>query len=153
MALNDRTDELIQAISELTSVVRELHGSLANAAASSAVEQSPGQWDFGIFQYDTIGRRVRSGKSTVTLPPACATIFAKCLERPGTVVTKKELCAELGLSYPDQRDNLKQYVMRLRRKLAELGDAAPTIDAVRGRGYVLEVPAERPAGDDEANKA
>jgi DNA-binding response OmpR family regulator len=147
MPLNDRTDELIRAITELTTVARELQGTMTAAGRRHGSELPLGQWDFGSFQYDTISRRAKSGDAVVTLPPACATILAMCLERPGAVVTKLELCTELGLSYPEQRDNLKQYVMRLRRKLDDLGEAAPSIDAVRGRGYVLEMRKPPQAGE------
>lgn len=78
---------------------------------------------------------VRHAGSWVSLPPVEARLTRLLLERYGAVVSREAL-AKAG--WPDGapgRNALDVHVLRLRRRLAEVGLAIRT---VRSRGYLLE---------------
>lgn len=78
---------------------------------------------------------VRTGSAWVSVPPVEANLCRALLERFGTVVSRSDLEAE---AWPDggaQRNALDVRILRLRRRISELGLAIRTI---RSRGYLLE---------------
>ena len=79
---------------------------------------------------------LRVGSAWVSLPPLEARLIYAMLERPGAVVSRDRL-TEAG--WPDgtnDRNSLDVHIMRLRRRLSELGLVVRT---VRSRGYALQI--------------
>jgi len=75
----------------------------------------------------------------VSLPPVEGRLMSSLLDRYGAVVSREQL-ARAG--WPDGapgRNALDVHVLRLRRRIGELGLAIKT---VRSRGYLLEVDSE-----------
>ncbi len=78
---------------------------------------------------------VRAGRSWVSVPPVEARLAALLIERFGAVVSREELGEA---AWPDglaQRNALDVRILRLRRRIEELGLVIRTI---RSRGYLLE---------------
>lgn len=78
---------------------------------------------------------VRCGDTWVSVPPIEAALCRALLERFGAVVSRTELET---VAWPDggaQRNALDVRILRLRRRIADLGLAIRTI---RSRGYLLE---------------
>jgi len=78
---------------------------------------------------------VRAGRSWVSVPPVEASLAALLIERFGAVVSREELGEA---AWPDglaQRNALDVRILRLRRRIEELGLVIRTI---RSRGYLLE---------------
>lgn len=78
---------------------------------------------------------VRAGRAWVSVPPVEARLAALLIERFGAVVSREELGEA---AWPDglaQRNALDVRILRLRRRIEELGLVIRTI---RSRGYLLE---------------
>ncbi len=71
----------------------------------------------------------------VSLPPVEARLMASLLERWGAVVSREQLARAGWPEGAPGRNALDVHVLRLRRRIAELGLAIKT---VRSRGYLLE---------------
>ena len=55
--------------------------------------------EFGDFRYDADSRFLYSGQEEVLLPPRVLAVLECLLERPGSVVSKKELLASEGVVF------------------------------------------------------
>lgn len=78
---------------------------------------------------------VRAGRAWVSVPPVEARLAALLIDRFGAVVSRDELGEA---AWPDglaQRNALDVRILRLRRRIEELGLVIRTI---RSRGYLLE---------------
>jgi two-component system, OmpR family, response regulator len=91
----------------------------------------------GALEVDPVSHAVRKGGATVQLTPTEFRMLATLAARPGEVVRRGEL---RSAAWPDGaivHDNtIDAYILRLRRKLAEVTDHE-TLETVRGVGYVL----------------
>ncbi len=72
----------------------------------------------------------------VTLPPVEARMAAVLIRRLGKVVSREAITAHAWPDNVPKRNALDVHVLRLRRRLVDVGLAIRT---VRGRGYLLEV--------------
>ena len=116
------------AVAELIARIR--------VAARRGEERTPSEQDgLGV---DPVTHALRKGDRSVELTPTEFRLLAKLAARPGVVIRRREL-REAG--WPDGaivHDNtLDAYIVRLRRKLAEVTVDGESIDTVRGVGYVL----------------
>lgn len=80
------------------------------------------------------------GEDWVGLGPVDAALCGALLGHFGELVGRDELARAAWPGVPSARNNLDVQIMRLRRRLAQVG---LRIRTVRGRGYVLEAPRER----------
>jgi len=78
---------------------------------------------------------VRLGSSWVSVPPVEASLAAMLIDRFGAVVSREELSAAAWPEGTAQRNALDVRILRLRRRLEELG---LVIRTVRSRGYLME---------------
>jgi DNA-binding response OmpR family regulator len=91
----------------------------------------------GVTLQDTIGREVRAGSSSISLPRHELAILEHLMRRVGRVVPRAVLEDKLyGLDEPFESNVIPVHVHHLRRRLAE-GGATPVIHTVRGIGYLL----------------
>lgn len=81
---------------------------------------------------------LRCNGSWVSLPPVEARLMASLLERYGAVVSREQLARAGWPEGAPGRNALDVHVLRLRRRIGDLGLAIKT---VRSRGYLLEVDA------------
>jgi DNA-binding response OmpR family regulator len=95
----------------------------------------------GNLAFDTIGRDVRVGTTSVSVPRHELAILEHLMRRMGRVVPRAVLEEKLyGIDEPLESNAIPVHIHHLRRKLAEVG-ATPVIHTVRGIGYLL---AEKP---------
>lgn len=78
---------------------------------------------------------LRSGGNWVSLPPVEARLMASLLDRIGAVVSREQLAKSGWPSGAPGRNALDVHMLRLRRRIAEIG---LVIKTVRSRGYLLE---------------
>ncbi|HKV13468.1 MAG TPA: response regulator [Reyranella sp.] len=91
----------------------------------------------GNVAFDTIGRDVRIGETSVLLPRREAAILEHLMRRLGRVVPKALLEEKLyGLDDELESNAIPVHVHHLRRRLGE-GGASVEIHTVRGVGYLL----------------
>ncbi len=102
----------------------------------------------GDVEMDMAGHLVTVGGRPVDLGRREFRLLEILLSKPGVVVQKEQLMAQL-FSYDDMvsTNALELYVSRLRRKLE---GASVEIATVRGAGYVARVPGSGPALDPKA---
>jgi DNA-binding response OmpR family regulator len=95
----------------------------------------------GNLAFDTIGRDVRVGTTSISMPRHELAILEHLMRRMGRVVPRAVLEEKLyGMDEPLESNAIPVHVHHLRRRLAEAG-ASPVIHTVRGIGYLL---AEKP---------
>jgi DNA-binding response OmpR family regulator len=95
----------------------------------------------GNLAFDTIGRDLRVGSTSVSVSRHELAILEHLMRRMGRVVPRTVLEEKLyGMDEPLESNAIPVHVHHLRRKLAEVG-ATPVIHTVRGIGYLL---AEKP---------
>jgi DNA-binding response OmpR family regulator len=75
------------------------------------------------------------GEKWVSLPPVEARLMAALIARYGAVVSREQLARSGWPEGSPGRNALDVHVLRLRRRIAEMGLAIKT---VRSRGYLLE---------------
>ncbi len=78
---------------------------------------------------------VRVGSAWVSVSPLEARLVATMLERPGAVVSRERLSEAGWPGTAADRNSLDVHIMRLRKRLAEIGVVVRT---VRSRGYAIQ---------------
>jgi two-component system response regulator MprA len=115
------------AVAELIARIR-----VAARRRTEPAEASP-----GALEVDPVVHAVRKDGVSAQLTPTEFRMLAALAARPGQVVRRQEL---RDAGWPDGaivHDNtLDAYILRLRRKLAEVA-SAESLETVRGVGYVL----------------
>jgi DNA-binding response OmpR family regulator len=111
-------------------------------ARTKALLRRPGQalgtvLEAGNVVFDTIGRDVRVGATTLSLPRQELAVLEQLMRRLGRVVPKGVLEEKLyGIDEELGSNAIPVHVHHLRRRLAEAG-ADAEIHTVRGVGYLL----------------
>ncbi|NGY05885.1 response regulator transcription factor [Solimonas terrae] len=120
---------------ELLARVRaQLRRQLAPAVSENPV--------IGVLQIHAAARRARVGEDELQLTAAEFGLLLALARQAGRVVDKAELTRKvLGRDIERFDRSLDVHVSRLRRKLADASPLAPAIEAVRGAGYLMHVPA------------
>jgi two-component system response regulator MprA len=110
---------------------------IARIKVASRRRGSPSEAVSGELEVDPVVHAVRRGELTAQLTPTEFRMLAALAARRGEVVRRQELRAA---AWPDGaivHDNtIDAYILRLRRKLAEIS-SAESLETVRGVGYVL----------------
>ncbi|PWK89520.1 winged helix family two component transcriptional regulator [Lentzea atacamensis] len=121
---------------------RELLAFLGSLAPKTdAVEIRPMVIDLGRLRVDGAVPQFWLDGVLVPLPPMEFLMLRYFAERPGAVVSRKELVGALWAGRPSAKSNtLNVHIMRLRKRLGD-DDHNPTwIRVVRGLGYQFNVP-------------
>ncbi|WP_282776442.1 MULTISPECIES: response regulator transcription factor [unclassified Nocardia] len=113
-------------------------GSLAGRPG--ALELRPVPIDLGRLRIDGIVPRMWLDGHEIALPPMEFTLLRYLAERPGAVVTRKELIRVLWGDRSAASNSLTVHIMRLRRRLGDYDRHPEWIRAVRRLGYQFEVP-------------
>ena len=93
-----------------------------------------GRYAFGEFVVDVRERRVWRGAAAVSLPPKAFDVLVVLLNRPGELMTKRELLAAAWPNAFVEEGILTVYISPLRRCLGTPGGAT-YIETVRRFGY------------------
>jgi len=121
--------------------VREL---LLRIAALLRLRGRPAESEIRAFEagklaIDLAARRVRSGSEELRLTPMEYAMLLYLLQRPGEVVPRERLLAEVwGYSHAGCLRTVDTHVTRVRKKLAAAGADADMLRTVFGVGYAFE---------------
>ena len=100
-----------------------------------------GTEEVGGVVLDARRHHLRRGEVEVALTPRELQLAAELFDHAGEVVTRSHLLTTVwGWDFEGDPNVLDVYVGYVRKKLAQLGEGAPRIAAVRGVGFRLEVP-------------
>jgi two-component system, OmpR family, KDP operon response regulator KdpE len=109
--------------------------------ARGDADTAPAVVTVGPLTIDLRGRRVTHAGRPVELTPREFDLLAYLAARPGAVVSKRELLAEVWqLPYGGPDKTVDVHLSWLRRKLGESGDAPRLLQTVRGVGVRLTGP-------------
>ncbi|WGD50310.1 winged helix-turn-helix domain-containing protein [Bradyrhizobium sp. CB1650] len=90
---------------------------------------------FGPFSLSVAERQLRKGDHSIPLGSRALDVLIKLTERPGEVVTNKELVARVWPDVVVEEANLRVQIAALRKALGDGIDNARYISNVPGRGY------------------
>lgn len=94
-------------------------------------------------EIDFDARRVRVHGRPVHVPEREMLVLALLMQHAGRVVSRRELLHDVWrTSSPDVHKSIEVHINRLRRRLQ--GAGAEVIRTVRGHGYVMDLPGDRP---------
>lgn len=108
-----------------------------------STEWQPRRFSFGPFVLDADRQLLHRGGVPVRIGGRALDILAALLERPGEVLSKRELMARVWPSTVVEEENLKVHMVALRRALGDEAVAARYIATVSGRGYRFVAPVRR----------
>jgi DNA-binding response OmpR family regulator len=95
--------------------------------------------DAGRLAVDLAARRVHAGSEEVRLTPMEYALLLHLLQRPGEVVPRERLLAEVwGYSHSGYLRTVDTHVTRVRKKLVAAGADADMLRTVFGVGYAFE---------------
>jgi eukaryotic-like serine/threonine-protein kinase len=102
---------------------------------------------FGIFELDDASGELRKGGRTVKLRLQSFKVLAALAGRPGEVVSRDELRAQLwgGETFVDFDQGLNSCIKEIRAVLGDSSDAPLYVETLPRRGYRFIAPTERPA--------
>jgi uroporphyrinogen-III synthase len=136
MPTRPRTADLLRSIGHWAAT-RDLRASdpapdeISDPASSRAVELVPG------------ATAVRIGPTVIRLGRQEFAVLAALVRRPGVVIRPDDLALQAwGHRAPDDATQIRHYIARLRRKLADQG---PCLQTVRSVGYRYQPPADSDA--------
>ncbi len=119
------------------------------ALVRRGAQPRPAVIEYGPFVLDPAGREVRVGGRPVALSPREFAILELLARRPNEVLSRTEIRERVwDWAFEGVSNVIDVHIASLRRKLAAR-PGGPTIEAVRGVGYVLRPPsgADGRAGD------
>jgi predicted ATPase/DNA-binding winged helix-turn-helix (wHTH) protein len=98
---------------------------------------------FGPFHLSLARRELLAHGVPVTLGQRAFDVLLMLVSRPGQLVTKDELMAEVWPGIVVEENNLQVHVSALRKMLGAAGDGERYLLTVAGRGYRFVAPVER----------
>lgn len=139
-AISDRIEGLDGGADDYLS--KPFHPRELESRVRALIRRSMGSPDpvlrVGALSFNRSTRTVELDRSTIDLRRRELAVLETLMGRPGKVVTRQRLTAEVfNFSDAVAPNALEVYVGRLRRKLTPNG---PVIRTVRGLGYMLEAP-------------
>jgi len=90
---------------------------------------------FGPFEFDQAGCRLYRDNAPVDLPPRLLDLLAQLVARPGDLLTKNELIAQVWPGVFVTDNSLTRAVSELRRSLGDVAEEPQYIQTVARRGY------------------
>jgi DNA-binding winged helix-turn-helix (wHTH) protein len=106
---------------------------------------SPDPICFGPFHLSITERVLAKGSVPVRLGSRALDILIALVERPGEVVTKKDLFARVWPDLVVDEGNLRYHISALRKVLGERQSGTCYVTNVSGRGYCFVVPGSHAA--------
>lgn len=97
---------------------------------------------FGTYLFMPARQLLLNGGEVVRIGCRALDLLAAFVQRPGELLTKRELLAQAWPSTTVVEGNLKVHIAALRRALDDDADAARYIATVNGRGYRFIAPVE-----------
>jgi DNA-binding response OmpR family regulator len=130
--LNAGADDYLIKPFAMTELVARIKALLRRPGGALGIVLSTGN-----LAFDTIGRDLRVGGSTVPLPRREVALLEHLLRRQGRVVPRAVLEDKLyGIDDEPESNAIPVHIHRLRKRLEEAG-ASAEIHTVRGVGYVM----------------
>ena len=116
------------------------------AAEGKLLQLSRSPIRFDLFELDARSGQLRRNGLPVDLPPQALRILVILAERPGELVTRKELKEALwpGQSYGDFDSRLNFAVKKLREALGDDAEQPRYVQTVRSAGYRFIAPVREP---------
>lgn len=111
----------------------------AGAGATEATEVSAAAAGPIAWRVDRLRNRLVRGATEVALTEAQSAYLQCLLESPGRIVPRERLIAALPLGQPVHARSIDVYIHRLRKRLQAAGVFDILIEAIRARGYVLQL--------------
>ena len=87
--------------------------------------------------FDPNYKEIKSSDDVVQLTEGEVLLLRSLLERPGAVITRKELADMCGMDGGERTVDVQ--ITRLRRKIEENSKTPRIIQTVRGKGYLLQL--------------
>jgi DNA-binding winged helix-turn-helix (wHTH) protein/Tfp pilus assembly protein PilF len=115
---------------------RERH----SRARIPAVSGSPAIYRFGPFEFDQAGCRLYRDSSPIDLPPRLLDLLALLVARPGDLMAKDDLIAQVWPGVFVTDNSLTRAVSELRRSLGDVAEEPQYIQTVARRGYRFVAP-------------
>src|SRR5262249_11472596 len=106
------------------------------------MEQAPRTYVFGPFVLTPERQTLLNGETEVRIGSRALDILTVLVERPGELISKRELMARVWPNTIVEEGNLKVNVGALRRALGEGSGVARYIATVTGRGYRFIAPVQ-----------
>jgi DNA-binding winged helix-turn-helix (wHTH) protein len=139
--------------------LRGLHTSPPGANAGSTIqtidrENDPSELEisFGQFRLFPARRLLLKGSQPIPVGGRAFDLLIALVERPGEVVSKSELFAEVWPETFVAEGNLKVRIAALRRALADGQGGDRYISTIVGRGYCFVAPVTRSSRRDAASR-
>jgi two-component system response regulator MtrA len=147
LALKLGADDFVHKPFELEDLLARIEAVLRRAPPHTAVPQHPPELRVGELVIEPARHRVQVGSVPLALTPTEFRLLTVLAARPDEVLSRDELAHEVwGYADASHTRTIDVHVRRLRAKLAHVeGVTGPTIVSVRGAGYRLSAPQERPA--------
>jgi DNA-binding winged helix-turn-helix (wHTH) protein len=100
---------------------------------------------FGPFEFDLASAELRKHGYKVKLPAQSGQVLGALVQRPGSLVTRKDLrtCLWPGVSAGDFEHGLNAAVNRLRQTLGDSADQPRYVETLPGQGYRFIAPIQR----------
>lgn len=119
-------------------LVARVRARLRRATAAAAPEQ--GAWrQSGAFAHDSAGQRIRYGAQELSLTRYEYRLLAALLARPGAILSREQLMADVWRDAPDTFDRtVDTHIKTLRTKLHAIDPQRDPIQTHRGMGYSLK---------------
>ena len=119
-------------------LVARVRARLRRAAPSATAEQ--GGWrQQGAFAHDSAGQRIRYGAQELALTRYEYRLLAALLARPGAIMSREQLMADVWRDAPDTFDRtVDTHIKTLRTKLHAIDPDRDPIQTHRGMGYSLK---------------
>lgn len=108
-------------------------------AQAPPIEAASTAADGAGWHVDRVRNRLRHGSTEVALTEAQSALLQCLLESPGRIVPRERLIAALPLGQPVHARSIDVYLHRLRKRLRAAGVFEILIEAIRARGYVLQL--------------
>jgi DNA-binding response OmpR family regulator len=108
------------------------------APVAEGLAAMPADGDPRCWQLDRVGNRLRRGERCIELTDVQAALLQCLIEAGGRIVPRDRLAASLPRGRTAHPRSVDVYVHRLRKRLQAAGAFELSIEAIRGRGYVLE---------------
>lgn len=112
--------------------------------ATRSSDHAHRRWRFAIFEVDLDSGELTRRGVRVPLPEKPFQVLQALIERPGELVTRKQLCERLWSAdtFVDFDNNLNAAVRRLREALGDSANRPRFVETLPKRGYRLLAPVE-----------
>jgi predicted ATPase/DNA-binding winged helix-turn-helix (wHTH) protein len=118
-----------------------------HTSSDHAMQLGEREFSFGSFRFIPARQLLVHGETPLRLGGRALDILKVLVERPGELVSKKELIAQAWPNSVVEESNVKVHIAALRRVLEEGNQDLPYIATVSGRGYRFVAPVSCKIGE------